>query len=513
MIKNKKITILDCTLRDGGYYNNWNFTIPQIVDYLKVIQEIGVDVIEIGFRFPNPTKRLGICARTDDSFLKKILPLKKKKFAVMINSSDYITNNKVNIGLVDEYFKKEDKIGIEIVRIASHFKDLEISNQLARKLKSLGYEVCLNLMQISEINLNKLGQKLKEINKFFFDIFYVADSLGSLNNDDILILSKFLTKFIKIPIGIHAHNNQDLALSNTMIAAKNKFNWLDATFMGMGRGPGNVETEKLLLNLSSKNMINKINLLSGFLYIKHFDLLKKRFQWGPNFLYYLSGIYSIHPSYVQALSNTADSLKKIKILNKLKDLPNRNKFYTSQIPKNKNLKIKEFEYKKINNDKLMIIGNGISLKKNLSKIKRLILKEKLCVLLLNTSDYISEEFIDYRVLFNPIKLLESSNELNNYRKPVIVPKNNIFLKILSGNENIFYFNYYSKKSKSFESEKTKLTLFFAKCFIENLKLKKIYLVGIDGYKHKTYQNSLIKSVVEDIQKISEVNLEFSKILN
>ena len=78
MNKNKKITILDCTLRDGGYYNNWNFSLTQITDYLKVIQEIGVDVVEIGFRFPNPTKRLGICARTEDSFLRKILPLKKE---------------------------------------------------------------------------------------------------------------------------------------------------------------------------------------------------------------------------------------------------------------------------------------------------------------------------------------------------------------------------------------------------------------------------------------------------
>ena len=65
------------------------------------------------------------------------------------------------------------------------------------------------------------------------------------------------------------------------------------------------------------------------------------------------------------------------------------------------------------------------------------MKEKLCVLLLNHSDYISEELIDYRILYNPIQILESSNELNDYKKPVIVPKNSIFLNILSGNENIF----------------------------------------------------------------------------
>ena len=110
-------------------------------------------------------------------------------------------------------------------------------------------------------------------------------------------------------------------------------------------------------------------------------------------------------------------------------------------------------------------------------------------------------------------ILESSNELNDYKKPVIVPKNSIFLNILSGNENIFYFNYFLQKTQSFESEKKNLTLFFAKCFIEKLKLKKIYLVGIDGYKQKPYQNNLIRSIIEDIQKISNVNLDFSKILN
>ena len=89
----------------------------------------------------------------------------------MINSSDYIIENKVNLELVEKYFNKQNKIGIDIIRIASHFKDLEISNKIAEKLKNLGYEVCLNLMQISEIKLDKLSKKLKKINKFFSMFF------------------------------------------------------------------------------------------------------------------------------------------------------------------------------------------------------------------------------------------------------------------------------------------------------------------------------------------------------
>ena len=513
MTYKKNLIVLDCTLRDGGYYNNWNFTFSQITNYLKIIQEIGVDVVEIGFRFPNSSKRLGVCAKTDDNFLKKILPLKKKKFAVMINSSDYINNDKVNNDLLEKYFDKEDKLGIDLVRIASHFRDLELSNLIAKKLKNLGYEVCLNLMQISEINLKKLCNKLKKMKNHHFDVFYVADSLGSLNNKDIIEISKFLKKNIKKNIGIHAHNNQDLALSNTLIASKNNFTWLDGTFMGMGRGPGNAEIEKLLLNLSNNKMEDKINLLSGYLYLRYFEKLKKRFQWGPNYFYYLAGKYSIHPSYVQALSNTSDSLKKIKLLNKLKNLPNRNQFYLSHLSYNKSKNSKEFNFKKIKNNKFMIIGNGSSLKDNIHKIKRLIIREKLCVLLINSTNYITEEFIDYRVIFNPIQMLDLVNHNNYFEKPSIVPRNNISYKIFEGLKNIYYFDYSIKKFNSFEKEKNNLTLFFTKKIIEKLNPQKVYIVGIDGYKNKPYQNNLLKSVIEDFKKFTEINTNYSKILN
>ena len=81
---------------------------------------------------------------------------------------------------MSQYFKKKNHSGVDIVRIATHFKNLEKSNQISKFLKQFGYEVCLNLMQISNIDLKKLKKKLFKLKKFYFDVFYFADSLGSL---------------------------------------------------------------------------------------------------------------------------------------------------------------------------------------------------------------------------------------------------------------------------------------------------------------------------------------------
>ena len=156
MISKNKI-ILDCTLRDGGYYNNWQFSKSLVREYILNIQELGVNVIELGFRFPKPHKRLGSCGKTSDKFINSFLDIKKSKFAVMINSSDYINKNVVDINLLSQYFKKKNLSGVDIVRIATHFKDLEKSNQISKFLKQIGYEVCLNLMQISDIDLKNLN--------------------------------------------------------------------------------------------------------------------------------------------------------------------------------------------------------------------------------------------------------------------------------------------------------------------------------------------------------------------
>ena len=94
MNKNK-INILDCTLRDGGYYNNWYFKKDLINEYLKVMDIIKVDYVEIGFRFIDKLKTKGPSAYSEESFLKSLKIPKNLKLGIMVNASDFINNTDI----------------------------------------------------------------------------------------------------------------------------------------------------------------------------------------------------------------------------------------------------------------------------------------------------------------------------------------------------------------------------------------------------------------------------------
>ena len=117
-------------------------------------------------------------------------------------------------------------------------------------LKEEKIKVGLNLMQISEINLANIKNITKELNNHDVDIFYIADSLGTLNDDNLIKILQEIKSVRKGEIGIHAHDNMEKALSNTLTAVNNGVTWVNSTINGMGRGPGNVKTEMALIALS-----------------------------------------------------------------------------------------------------------------------------------------------------------------------------------------------------------------------------------------------------------------------
>lgn len=498
MISKNKI-ILDCTLRDGGYYNNWQFSKSLVREYILNIQELGVNVIELGFRFPKPHKRLGSCGKTSDKFINSFLDIKKSKFAVMINSSDYINKNVVDINLLSQYFKKKNLSGVDIVRIATHFKDLEKSNQISKFLKQIGYEVCLNLMQISDIDLKNLKKELLKLKEFYFDVFYFADSLGSLNTKDIQKIVLYLKKNLKVKLGIHAHDNQNLALSNTLTACEYGVDWLDSTFMGMGRGPGNAATEKLIIYRNKNKIgIDNLTLITSHLYDSYFKKLYDKYKWGPNYLYYLSSLYGIHPTYIQAMKNSMTQIEKTNLLLKLKELPEKNKFFSELLHVNQAKKINFYKNTNKKYYEFLIIGGGNSFTNNLKRVEKYIEVKKPCVLLLNYNDQLSSSYIDFILTINPMKMIEISKNRNLIKNTIIAPKNLFSKNILKDMKNIFYFNSKAKDSSQTGMDKANLVLSYAIHFASSLNSKQITFVGIDGYKNKKYDNSLIQSLIEEI---------------
>ena len=146
-MKNKKIKILDCTLRDGGYYNNWDFDPDLVETYLNAMEKASIDVIEIGFRSPPKKAFMGPFVYSLDDYLESLSLPKNILIGVMINATDYLKAPEDPVVMINKLFQPRDKSPVGLVRIAINFDQVLEAEVLASHLKELGYQVGLNMMQ------------------------------------------------------------------------------------------------------------------------------------------------------------------------------------------------------------------------------------------------------------------------------------------------------------------------------------------------------------------------------
>ena len=178
--KNKTIKILDCTLRDGGYHNNWRFGRSLINSYLNCMSKIGVEFIELGFRFLNQNKSRGETAYTKENFIKKLKIPKNLSIGVMINASDFINNTSSVDKLCQVTFPRLNASKIKFVRIDCHYKEIFKIEPIINWLKKRNIFITVNLMQVSELNKKQLIKACSYLSKKKVEVLYIADSLGSI---------------------------------------------------------------------------------------------------------------------------------------------------------------------------------------------------------------------------------------------------------------------------------------------------------------------------------------------
>ena len=309
--------ILDCTLRDGGYYTNWEFDDDLVKEMVKCLNFSEVDYIELGYKSPLPGGRFRKC---NDKFIENLLKDievfgKQSKLAFMIDAKDFIEDNKVNKRLLLDVIKPKDKSPFTLCRIATNYETLDKSLEMLEIISDLGYYTALNLMKVATLTNLEVGLALQKIGKSSSDMIYVADSLGSLQGEK---LTKLFKKFRKSCdewdkwLGFHPHNNLGLAFSNSYQAEKFGVDIVDGTITGMGRGAGNLRIEQYLMwkKKPTKNLLDLVQ--------RKFEPMKQKSKWGWSPSYMYSGIHEIHPSYPQELQTYHISDSKIQ--NKLEEL-------------------------------------------------------------------------------------------------------------------------------------------------------------------------------------------------
>jgi 4-hydroxy 2-oxovalerate aldolase len=528
MIIENKVKLLDCTLRDGGYYNNWDFSSSLIKDYLEAMVSIQADYVEIGFRFICNNDFKGGCAFSTDSYINSLnIPhALKNKIGVMVNGSDILSqgNSKGDIyNVLEKLFASKKQSPVSLVRIACHINEFERCLSAALWLKNQGYKVGFNLMQIHNVNEEKIAELLKLANTHSIDVLYFADSMGSLNTQQITAIINTFKNNWSGAIGIHAHDSMGNAVKNSMQAVHDGVSWVDCTVTGMGRGPGNAQTEYLSIELESYRKLNtsKTKLLK--LIRNHFRSLKERYGWGVNPYYYLAGKYNIHPTYIQKMITDSRYNEEdiVSVIDYLKERGggtfNPNVLETAQhFYSHKTKGIWEPE-KVIKNNNVLIIGAGPGTTRHRVAIESYIKEHSPFVIALNTQKSISEDLINVRAACHPVRVLADCNEYLDLPQPLIVPAsmlpNNVKQKFkqeklfdfdIAIDENGFTFNTSNCTLPNL------LVLSYALAIATSGKAKKILLAGFDGFNKDDPRRKEIDNVF-NLYKQSNNSIDFFSI--
>ena len=297
----EKIKVLDCTIRDGGLINNHNFDHKFVRKVYKALSEAGVDYMEVGYKNSKklfPEKNFGVWKFCEDDDIKKVIDgiESQTKISVM-----------VDVGRVDiDDVKSHNESPVDMIRVASYVKDIDKAIYLVNHFTEKGYETTVNIMAISRAldnELNEALQQLEEESKA--KVIYIVDSFGALYQESTEFLIKKAKNILKTKeVGMHAHNNQQLAFANTIEAIIHNANYVDGTIYGLGRAAGNCPLELLIGFLKNPKFDIRpiLDLIS-----KEFIPLREKMEWGYIIPYAITGMLDEHP---KAAMELRDSSKK-----------------------------------------------------------------------------------------------------------------------------------------------------------------------------------------------------------
>ena len=304
---------MDCTLRDGGYYNNWDFDFDLVERYLHAMDEAKVDVVELGFRYGQKQGFFGPYAYLSESVLAQ-LDLKQYEFevAVMIEETDLSPDENRFDTFISNQFVAKAQSTVDIVRIAVHFERAERVIPAVERLYELGYKVIVNLMQVSRVPLKDVEALLEKFSscKQLYALYF-ADSLGSMSPDEVSDLCDIFKRSWGRPFGFHAHNNCGRAVENSLVAADHGCELIDCTVTGMGRGADNALTEMFLLKSGLRELHEVPALIT--LALDDFTPMRSHYGWGESLTYYIAAQGQVHPTYVQTLEARRSDLRSSEI--------------------------------------------------------------------------------------------------------------------------------------------------------------------------------------------------------
>ncbi|MDA7599525.1 aldolase catalytic domain-containing protein [Alphaproteobacteria bacterium] len=486
--------LLDCTLRDGGYYNAWDFPASVVSQYLNAMTTNGINYVEIGLRSLKNSKFLGPHAFSKETFLKSLNAPKSLKLAAMLNTGELAAAGDINATLRQLFPVDADKSMLSMVRLATHGEEMEVGLAAANWLHEKGYEVGFNIMQASEFSIAEMANFAEMASKHPIDVLYFADSLGALRPQDAEKIAISMQQNWHGPMGVHMHDNCGLALQNSMAAMNAGISYIDATVTGMGRGPGNVSTEDILVELShiGSRPLNLEPLLEVI--NSYFKPLQTKCGWGKNTFYYMSAIGHVHPTYIQnMLADSAfDNADILKVLEYLSSVDSAR--YSDRIAQ----EALNFFGQDVagtwsprslgDATKILIIGNGASSAQHKEAIAAYASQDAVFVIALNAKQVIDEGLIDLRVACHPIRLISDLDKIKSLGSPLVAPVSMMDQTLADFSASSVIFDYGIEIESNQLKSKDKWAVIpnfnvgaYALALASDLNPELISLVGFDGF--------------------------------
>lgn len=306
-----KIKVLDCTLRDGGYVNNWQFGAESVKKVLDNLNDSKIEYIEAGY-LKNVAYSPDVTLFDNFLQINDIIPrTNSSKIAAMVVYNQFDET---------KIIPKTSDIRLDAVRVNYKKEDTENSLNFIEKIIENGYEVFVNPANIQTYSDKELLSLLKRINKVKPTVFCIVDTNGVQEEKDVLHFLKLIDENLdeNIALGFHSHNNKQLSFSNAQCLIKNigeRNLIIDSSVFGMGRGAGNLHTE-LLLPYLNENTSSGYKLLPILKIID--DVIRPIFEktpWGYSVPYFLAAEYNCHPNYAKYLTeNRTNSTELINSL-------------------------------------------------------------------------------------------------------------------------------------------------------------------------------------------------------
>ena len=501
----KKISVLDCTLRDGGYVNDFNFGKDIIREIIKGLSEASVDIIECGFL------KSGYNGESKSLFssVEEI----KEYIGEKVQNSLYVAMIQFgNIG-IDE-ISVCDGLSVDGIRLTFHEHEIEPALVLGGQLMEKGYKVFMQPVGTTSYEDSALIDLIKKINSLRPYAFYIVDTLGKMYKNELLRMFYIVDHNLdsRIALGFHSHNNLQLSFANAQELAQvnsTRNLILDSSILGMGRGAGNLNTELL---------IQYLNVIQGLRYdvYKIMDImdqyikpLSMQYKWGYEAAYYLAAVTDCHPNYASFLLNKQTlQIRDIgTILNGL-DLDKRTLFdkeyIQSEYTRYMNHAIDDAETcgvlrTLIEGKKILLLPPGKSLGEETQRIKKLILSNDYFVISINC---IPEEIlVDLIFISNMKRFIRNKERLGHNRVRTVVTSN--IKDVESDYLVVNYASYLSEES----------------CIVDNAGImcinlmkkigaKEFVLAGFDGFSENVKDNFFDEEMYLDVEseRLAKMNV-------